>query len=341
MHKSPWEDDDNTRDDSSVFYKKRKKPFFDGQEMPKFPKFEPKMILYILLGILALWLSTGLYKVKEGEQAAILRFGKFVRVASPGLNYHLPSPIEIALIEPVNRSRRIEIGYRSNNFGGNSSQYLTQESIMLTGDENIIDLNCDVMWHINDLEKFLFNVASPSDAVKFAAESAIREVIGETPISSVLSNEKQQIAEKIEKLLQATLNSYNAGIEIEMVNLLKAEPPVEVIDSYRDVQTSRADKEREINQAIAYNNDVLPKARGESAKILQAAEGYKQERIAKAKGDSERFLAIYNQYSRNKNLTKDRLYLEAVEEILKNNDKFIVGTGAFPHFAIDKLKGVK
>lgn len=335
MSKSPWDDDDN--DEQEIIFpkksKKRNSKNFGEFKIPEFNPLDFKQLIYILLAGFVLYMLTGFYKVNEGEQAAILRFGKFVRVANPGLNYHLPYPVEQALIEPVNKSRRVEIGYRSSRFASNSDD-VNHESLMLTGDENIISLNSDVMWHIKDLESFLFNVASPIDAVKNAAESAIREVIGETPIASALSNEKQEIAEKIEKLLQKTLDSYNSGIEIELVNLLRAEPPLDVIDAYRDVQTSRADKERVINEAIAYNNDIIPKARGEAAKILEFAEGYKQEKISKAKGDSERFLAIYTQYVKQKQVTRDRLYLETMDTILKDVEKIVIGTKTLPHMAL-------
>ncbi len=333
MKKSPWEDDSNETTDP--FKKVRQKNYkINDFKLPDLFPFSPKNGGMLLACAFLLWLSTGFYKVNEGEEAAVLRFGEYVRTASPGLNYHIPSPIENVVVEAVTKSRRIEIGYRSKSYGGEAGKLLQHESTMLTGDENIIDLNCDVMWHIKNLEDYIFKIASPEDAVKTASESAIREVIGETPISSVLSSQKQEIADKIEALVQKTLDNYNSGIQIEMVQLLKAEPPAEVIDAYRDVQTSKADKEREINQAIAYNNDILPKARGEAAKIIQAAEGYKQEVISRALGDTQRFLAIYSQYVAQKDITKNRLYLDVMEDILKNSNKYIVGSEMLPHMAI-------
>jgi membrane protease subunit HflK len=284
-----------------------------------------------------LWLASGIYEVKEGEEAAVIRFGKFVSKGGAGLNYHIPAPFEQVIIERVNQSRRIEIGYRSTPGRTNSdaTRSIGAESTMLTGDENIVELNCDVMWHINDLEKFIFNLVVPEETVKTAAESAIREVIGKTPISSVLSNQKQEITDKVEELTQRILDQYQAGVVIEKVQLLKAEPPAEVIDAYRDVQTSKADKEREINQAQAYNNDILPKARGEAAKLIQEAEGYKQSVLDKAEGDTKRFLSVYAQYSSNKQITKDRLRLEVTEELLKGANKVVIGVeGTLPHMAI-------
>lgn len=287
--------------------------------------------------MVALWLASGIYEIKEGEEAAVIRFGRFVRKGYPGLNYHLPAPFEKIIVEKVKQSRRIEIGYRTNSSlrsGGDNTKNIAGESIMLTGDENIIALNCDVMWHINNLEDFIFNVQRPAETVKATVESAVREVIGNTPISWVLSDQKQEITYKIEKLAQKILDSYNAGVMIEKVQLLKAEPPAEVIDAYRDVQTSKADKEKEINQAQAYNNKILPEARGAAAKIIQEAEGYRAEVISKAEGDSQRFNAIYKQYATGRQVTRDRLYLEVVEEILGGSNKTIINNALLPHMAI-------
>lgn len=331
--KSPW---DNNPKVENIFTKK--KTDFNSQFL-KDLQFNPtpRNLLMIIAGLVVVWLLSGIYKVQEGEEAVIIRFGKFVRMGTAGLNYHLPSPFETVVIESVNKSRRVEIGYRSSQgYQGVHSNYGSAENLMLTGDQNIIDLNCDVMWHIKDLEAYVFNSAAPEDTVKAAAESAIREVIGAATIVSVLSNQKQEIADKIEKLTQKILDSYNVGITIEKVQLLKAEPPAEVIDAYRDVQTSRADKERSINQAQSYSNDVLPKARGEAAKMTQGAEGYKQSAIAKAEGDISRFRAILSQYNNSKQVTKDRLYLEMVEKVLDGSKKVIMGAETLPHMAIDQ-----
>jgi membrane protease subunit HflK len=328
--KSPWDD---FEEEKNIFNRPLRSQF----KWDKFPfEFNSKLIPIFILILFGFWLASGVYEIKEGEEAAITRFGRFVRKGFPGLNYHLPSPIESVIIEKVNQSRRIEVGYRSSGTKANDvTRSVVAESTMLTGDENIIELNCDVMWHINDLEKFIFNIINPEESVKTATESAIREIIANTPISSVLSNQKQEITDKIEELTQRILDQYNAGVSIEKVQLLKAEPPAEVIDAYRDVQTSKADKEREINQALSYNNDILPKARGEASKILQDAEAYRQETISRADGDNQRFIAIYQQYITNKQVMRDRLYLETMEEVLKGSNKVIMGSsGVLPHMAI-------
>lgn len=339
LKKSPWGDaeDNSSKDNDNIFTRPRKNQFnFDNFQF-KF-NFNKKTVSLVVAILLGLWLSSGIYEVKEGEEAAVIRFGKFVRKGFPGLNYSLPSPFELVIIEKVNQSRRIEIGYRSSGgvrLNADSLRTVAAESTMLTGDENIVALNCDVMWHISDLEKYIFNIARPEDSVKAVAESAIREIISDASISSVLSDQKQEITQKIETLTQRILDEYNTGVKLEKIQLLKAEPPGEVIDAYRDVQTSKADKEREINQALTYNNDILPKARGSAAKIIQEAEGYKQEVISRAEGDSQRFTAVYTQYATNKQITRDRLYLETIEDIFTGASKVIVSpNGILPHMAI-------
>lgn len=345
LAKSPWGDlggDDDSREtpqEENIFTKPRRgggNNFMDNFNF----EFSPKIIMMILGLLASLWLLSGIYEVKEGEEAIILRFGSFVRKGSPGLNYHLPVPIENLIIEKVNKSRRIEIGYRSSTpsrYGSSTnSRDISAENTMLTGDENIVYLNVDIMWHIKDLEDYTFNVLNPADTVKTAAESAIREEIGQIPIASVLSSRKQEIADRIEVLTQEMLDQYKAGVQIDQVQLLKAEPPPAVIDAYRDVQTSKADKEREINQAQAYNNDILPKARGQAAKLLEQAEGYKREVIAKAEGDTKRFNSVLGQYLKAKQVTKDRVYLETMLEVMNGRNKIITNSNVLPHMAIEQ-----
>ena len=330
--KSPWDD---FEPEENIFTKKRKDQF----NLNNFQfNFNKKTVFFAALVLLTMCLSSGVYEVKEGEQAIVIRFGQFHRIGMPGLNYHFPNPIERIEKEEVDKSRRVEIGYRSTGRartgGAVSSRDVKSESLMLTGDENIIELNVDTMWHIKDLSKYVFNIVNPRETVKAAAESAIREVIGNTPISSVLSNQKQMIAEKIEVLIQQTLDQYESGVEIEQVKLLRAEPPQEVIAAYRDVQTAKA---KVINESEAYQNDILPRARGEAAKIIQGSEGYKAEVIAKAKGNTSRFNSIYKQYAISKDVTKNRLYLEAIENILQDSDKVIMGgEGMLPHMAVNQ-----
>ncbi|MDC0864511.1 FtsH protease activity modulator HflK [Rickettsiaceae bacterium] len=341
--KSPWDNFDN---EDNLFTKKRGKNF-DFNNFNRFNfDFNLRNLVILLVSVLLLWLGSGFYKINEGGESIVTRFGKYSRTGMPGLNYHLPAPIEKVVIEEVDKSRRIEIGYRSTGFaragGAVSGRDLKTESLMLTGDENIVELNVDVMWHISDFVKYSFNLDSQKDTVKAAAESAIREVIGNTAISAVLSNQKQSIADKIESLTQKTLDEYQSGVTIEQVKLLRAEPPQEVIAAYRDVQTSKADKEKAVNEAEAYQNDILPKARGEAAKTVQEAEGYSASVTARAKGDSDRFNSIYKQYVVNKDVTGNRLYIETVESVLQNSDKVIMGgDGMLPHMAVNQRNVTK
>lgn len=348
FNNSPWDEDNNS---DNIFTRNAKKnrpnPLKDFNFNFNFGDFNKSTIGAILGAIIVLWLANGIYKVNERQQAIVLRFGKYVRTAGPGLNYHLPSPIETVLIEEVNAVRRIEIGYRSANptssnplyFGKSQNteniRYIPEESTMLTGDENIINLTANVMWRIKDLEAYIFNIKNPENTVKMASESALREVIGKAPIASVLADQKVALSLNIKNLAQSILDNYGSGIEINDVLLLKAEPPTEVIEAYRDVQSSRADKVREINQAEAYRNSVLPNARGEAERMIQAAEGYKQGLIARAEGEAKRFNSILEQYNKNKAVFRDRMYIEMMEKVLANRNKTIVSSeGYLPHLAL-------
>lgn len=286
----------------------------------------------VLFSLLAIWMLSGIYQVEEGCGAVVLRLGKFVRVAGPGLNYRFPYPFEDHISENMACSRRIEIGYRSRS--RSDQNYIPEESNILTSDENVVRLKCDVTWHIKDLPSYVFSVVSPQEATRRVAQSAVREVISDSPISDILSNKKQEIGLKIETLIQKVLDQYKVGVEIEKVLLLAAEPPAEVIDAYRDVQSSRADKEREINQAYGYRNDVVTRAEGDAVKIIQEAEAYKEEVIALAEGDTKRFEQILTQAAANRELTKVRLYADTIEKILKGKRKLITDGGVLPHLGL-------
>ena len=216
---------------------------------------------------------------------------------------------------------------------------------MLTGDENIVDINFEVQWKISDAPNFLFNVRNPEDTVKAVSESAMREIIGKSLIATVLAEGKSQVELGAKKLIQETLDSYKSGIEIVTVNLLKADPPAQVIDAFRDVQTARADLETSRNQAEAYRNDIIPKARGSAQQMILEAEGYKQEVIARAEGEASRFLAIYNEFRQARDVTKKRMYLETMEDILQGMNKIIIegkgSQGVVPYLPLPELKPAK
>lgn len=297
---------------------------------------------------IVLWMASGVYFVKADEQGVVLRFGQYHRTTGAGLNYHIPFPIEKALTPRVTAINHVEVGLRS---GGNyrrgrgNDNSLPEESLMLTGDENIVDINFEVQWKINDAPDYLFNVRDPEYTVKSVAESAMREVIGKSKIATVLAEGKLIVEQDTKKLIQETLNHYSAGIEVVSVNLLKADPPAQVIDAFRDVQTARADMETARNQAEAYSNDILPKARGEAQKLVLDAEAYKQEVIARAQGEASRFAAIYDEYKQARNVTRKRMYLETMESILPGLNKMIIegksGSGVVPYLPLDELKNKK
>jgi membrane protease subunit HflK len=282
-----------------------------------------KVGLIALVALFAFLLS-GFYNISQEEQAVVLRFGKFVRLANPGLNYHIPGPIEKVISHKVNRIEEEQIGFRLAQSGAKSVlREMPEESLMLTGDENIVNIHYTVQWNIKDIKAFIFNLQKPKDTVKNVAESAMREVIGNSPIMAAFE-ERANIEHDAQSVMQEILDSYNSGIAITNFSIQDADPPREVADAFRDVQTALSDKEGEINKAHAYQNDIIPRARGEASRIIQEAEGYKQSVTMIATGEVSRFNAIYDQYKVSKGVTKQRLYLETMENILKNVDKVIL-----------------
>jgi membrane protease subunit HflK len=300
----------------------------------------------VLFGAIAvvLWAASGVYLVKADEQGVVMRFGKFDRISTPGVGYHLPYPMESVLTPKVTAVNRVEVGFRSG-YGSRNGKSVTpvpEESLMLTGDENIADVNFEVQWKIAEAEKFLFNVRNPEETVKAVSESAMREVMGKNEIATVLAEGKLQVANATKKLIQETLDAYGTGVEVVSVNLGDVNPPSQVIDAFRDVQSARADLETARNQAEAYRNDIIPRARGDAEKMILEAEAYKQEVVSKATGEASRFAAVYNEYKQSKDATKKRMYLEMLEEILPGMNKMIMqknaGSGVVPYMALPELK---
>ena len=312
---------------------KLKKTFFNKDSGNK------KNFLSGFLIILAIWLFSGFYKVNANEQGVVLRFGKWVRTTQPGLHYHLPYPIEIAKTPKVTKVNKTEIGFRTFR---ESKRLLSEESLMLTGDENIVDINFSVFWVIKDAGKYLFNLRSPENSIKAVSESVMREVIGNSRIASVLAEGRKEIELKSIEAIQSVLDIYGSGVQITQLQLQKVDPPDQVIDSFRDVQRARADKEKAINEAIAYRNDIIPKARGAAAQIVQQAEAYKKEIVARSEGDANRFNSILSSYKNNEDVTKNRIYLETLEEILQNANKVIIdtkqGSGVLPYLPLPEIK---
>jgi modulator of FtsH protease HflK len=308
-------------------------------------------VAIVLIAIVVIWLASGFYRVEPDQVGIVLRFGAYNRTTQPGLNYHLPSPIESVLTPSVTRVNRTEIGYRSGQTESSrepAARQVPEEALMLTGDENIVDINFTVFWVIKNAQDYLFNIRDPKLTVKSAAESAMREVIGETPIAQALAEGRAKIEADTQTLLQSILDSYGAGIEITQLQLQRVDPPAEVIDSFRDVQAALADRARLRNEAETYRNSIIPGARGEAVQIEQQAQAYRLATVARAQGDAARFLSVYTAFKASQNITLERLYLETMEQVLKNSNKVIIdksaegGQGVLPYLPLPALgSGVK
>ena len=301
-----------------------------------------KSVFLLLLVLIAIWAASGLYRVLPDEQGVVLRFGKYIKTTQPGLNYHLPLPIERALTPKVTKVNRIDVGFRPASDSGRSTGIadVDEESLMLTGDENIVDINYSVFWVIKDAQKFLFNIQSPVETVKATSETAMREVIAKSQIQSILTEGRSKIEIEVQSIMQDILDEYGSGIQITQVQTQQADPPSQVIDAFRDVQAARADRERSKNEAEAYANDIIPRARGEAEQILQQAEAYKKQVVAAAEGEASRFLAIYNEYAKAKQVTQERMYLETMERVLADIDKVIIDRkagGVVPYLPLPEL----
>lgn len=301
-----------------------------------------RMATVILLGLLGLWMASGMYRINPDELGVVLRFGKYNRTTSPGLNYRLPYPIETVLIPSVTTVNKVEIGRggvsaedpavrsKASLMDSVSNTAAPREGQMLTGDRNIVDIDFEVQWKIDASapEKFLFNMRDPAASVKAVAESAMREVIGRNNLDDILTSAQTQIAEDTKTIMQQMLDRYGAGIEVIAVNLSRPDVPPPVIDEFQDVKRAEQDKQTAVSVAEGYANEILPKARGEAAKMIQDAEAYKARVVADAEGDAARYGQIYAQYTQAKDVTRRRLYLETMESVLKNIPKVVVDSGA-------------
>lgn len=302
-------------------------------------------------GILAvaavgLWLASGFYFVNPGENAVITQFGKWTRTQQePGLGYRLPWPVQAATVMNVTVDRRIQIGFNEGESrgGGATKRDIPEESLMLTSDANIVDLDLVVLWNISKAEDYLFNLRDQEQTIKKVAESAIREVVGQTRLQPITTGNRNDVAARAEKIMQQTLDSYKSGVAIKSVVIREATVHPDVIEAFEDVVAAGQDAERFQNEANIYANDILPRARGEATKMLQEAEAYKASIIAKAEGDAGRFDAIYAAYVNGKEVTKQRIYIETMENIMSNAQKIIVddaagATGVVPYLPLNELK---
>jgi len=296
----------------------------------------------ILLVIAAVvWLGSGIYIVDEGNRGVILRFGKYVETTMPGPHWRFPRPIDSAIIVNVDQQRFIEVGYRS---GANqqASSSVRKEALMLTEDENIIDVQLAVQYKVKNAQDYVFNVRSPEVSLKLATESALRAVIGKSKMDFVLTEGRSDVVAKVETSLQGMLDDYGTGLIVSTVNLVEAQPPEEVQGAFSDAIKAREDEQRYINESQAYSNEVIPKARGAASRIVQEAEAYEQRVVSEADGDASRFTQLLVQYEAAPEVTRKRLYLETMEDVLGNSRKVIMdvkGGNNLMYLPIDKLMG--
>tara|TARA_B100001029_G_scaffold17047_1_gene11390 strand:+ start:1191 stop:2165 length:975 start_codon:yes stop_codon:yes gene_type:complete len=292
-----------------------------GDQEIEIPEFNFKITPVIFAGIV-LWLLTGVYIVGPDEVGVVRTFGEFTRVTQSGLNWKFPAPIETANTPKVTEVKRIEIGFRSLKNG----QYRTveKESLMLTGDENIVDAEMIVQYKIKDPVSYLFNIVEPELTVRQAAEASLRTVVGRNKIDETLTTGKFAIQEETKLQLQAILDKYESGIHVVAVQLQDVSPPKEVIGAFKDVASAKEDKNRMVNQAEGYRNDVIPKARGEAEAMIRDAEGFRDSRVKRAEGDAAKFTTILKEYNKAKTITEKRLYLETMEKVLPDVEKIIV-----------------
>lgn len=307
-----------------------------------------KGLLLVILAAIVIWLLTGFFRVQPNQQAIQLVFGEpYGKPVDSGLHYNLPAPIGNVVVVNVLDQRRTVIGSRSGPDRSTSSRGSVRptstENLMLTGDENIVDIEFAVLWQIKDVYKYAFNVRNGEENVRSAAEAAMREIIGKSNLQYAQTEGRTKIEQDVKDLLQRILDDYGLGVRIAQVQLLRVDPPQEVIGAFRDVQAARADKEKSINEANTYRNQVLPRAKGEAETIIQRAEGYKAQTVARSKGDVQRFNQVYEQYAKAKDITSERIYIETIEEVLRNVNKVLVdksaaGPGVLPYLPLPELR---
>jgi membrane protease subunit HflK len=299
----------------------------------------PRSLYMLGAIILFFWGLSGVYVVQPDEQGVELMFGRYVRTTQPGPNFWFPAPVGTVLKPKVTQTNQLTIGFRGS--PGNIRE-VPQESHILSGDQNIVDIQFVVQWRISNAGDYLFNMRDPEATVKIAAESALREVVGSNPLTAVITNQRDQLAQQARELLQGIMDGYKAGVTILDLRIQKADPPKEVIDAFNDVQRAKQDAERLENEALAYRNDIIPRAKGDAARLVQNATAEKERLVKEAEGQAARFTAFYQTYVANKDITARRMYLEAMQEVLSKSDKIIMdnkgGAGVVPYLPLPELK---
>ena len=302
------------------------------------------LLAVVLAGLIGFFGFT--VRVNPDEVGIVLRFGEYIRQLPPGLNFRWPYPVEQVLLPKVTRMNRIEVGMRGSSDtrdATSTTRNVPEESLMLTGDENIVDINFVVFWQISNAPDFLFNIQNPEGTVKAVAESAMREIVGQSDIEPILTAARAKTEQEAQTLIQRVLNSYGAGIRVVQVQLQRVDPPSQVIDAFRDVQAARADQERLQNEAQAYANRVVPEARGDAERILQGAQGYRDKVIAEAKGEADRFVNVLGEYQKAPDVTRRRIFIDTLQQVLSDTDKIIIdekngGSGVVPYLPLNELQ---
>jgi membrane protease subunit HflK len=310
-------------------------------------------IMFILIVIAAIWLASGFYKIQPGEEGVVTRFGKYVQTTKPGLNYHLPAPIESVTKVNTQLENSTEIGFRSVSsasrfYKGNSNadtRDVPTESLMLTGDQRIVDLDFEVLWRVGNARDFLYNVEDPKKTIHDVAETAIREVIGTNNLDDALTDGKTKIKNDVVKLMTEILDSYKSGVLVTGFNWKQVQPPAQVKEAFLDVKAALKDADRMRNEAQGYANDILPKAKGQAAQIIQDSKAYAESKVAAASGEADRFNQQLAAYRQAKSITEKRLYIEAMEEVLSKSNKVIMsqnaGGNVLPYLPLDKANRLK
>ncbi len=298
-------------------------------------------LLIGLAVLVAIWLASGFFVIQSGQVGLVQRFGAYTRTVTEGWNYHLPYPIESARSVSITAQYRQDIGFEV--APGGVVRDRPEESLMLTGDENIIDIDMTVLWRVQDPVAYAFNIRDPEDTLKIVAESVLREVIGQTDIQPALTDARDAIEAETRDRMQDTLESYGSGILVDAVQLQNVSAPAEVIDAFNEVIRARADRERIRNEAEAYRNDIIPRARGEAERLIQEASAYREQIVAQAQGQAARFTAVLQAYLASPEITADRLYIETMQAVLSGSRKFIMdgesSSGVLPYLPLDALSG--
>lgn len=308
---------------------------------------EGKIIIMGLLVIAALWMASGFYRVLPNENAVIQRFGALNRTQTdPGMGYHIPWPVESLTKVNVTEDRRLTIGFQDLSRSNRGRSDIPEESLMLTADANIVDIDVVVIWNIDNAHDFLFNIRSQEDTIKRVAESTTREVVGQTNLQPIITTGREQVAQRIKKLTQEALDSYGSGVAVKQVLIQDATVHPDVTEAFDDVVAAGQDAERFQNEAQIYENDIIPKARGEAIRMIQEAQGYRESRIARAEGEADRFSQLYEAYTGGRDVTRERIYIETMEEVLRNTDKTIIdqeqgGQGVLPYLPLNRANRIQ